>query len=598
MLKYYFFLSVFWVFLSVNGQSVLRYNKDSFTFKQLNDTLKVANREDGTYQQFLQLYLKKAKKEQHTKHLFEAYYKLSGYEVDPQKAHSYTDSLLNIAQKLPDAYYVRALQTKATNYYYQKDYINSLNYELQALHKINKEKEPYAYYKSIYSVGLVYFHIQEYDKAYRYFNQARVYYQKSTDYSHVQGYFNALYREAFALYYLNNYAESTQLLQTGLNKKNLLRADDVTYKLAYFNYVLALNRYRQKNYTESIALLKNQINVIASNNDFANLATVYYYMGLNYQQLNSKDEAVAYFKKTDAIFKDYNYSNPEVKDAYTYLINYYKEQTNLTQQLFYTNQLINVTQFLQQEYKQLNKILHHKFDTKELLAAKADLEKELQKQNAFTSYLAGGAVLIVLFLGGMVLYNNRKKHRYLENYNALLKKLNIQTAQNTVTDPIYQVVPLKQLNNLSADEWTKYQGIPQKQTKAKVKNIISKKLWNDLTNWIDTFEKEEQFLQALTLNDLVNQWQINRTYISSYINQTKGKQFTQYLNDLRINYFLKVSATDKKWYFLKIEAIAEALGFSNARSFSKAFEKSTKMPISFYLKKETSKRLVDKQLHS
>lgn len=598
MLKYYFFLSVFWVFLSVNGQSVLRYNKDSFTFKQLNDTLKVANREDGTYQQFLQLYLKKAKKEQHTKHLFEAYYKLSGYEADPQKAHSYTDSLLNIAQKLPDAYYVRALQTKATNYYYQKDYINSLNYELQALHKINKEKEPYAYYKSIYSVGLVYFHIQEYDKAYRYFNQARVYYQKSTDYSHVQGYFNALYREAFALYYLNNYAESTQLLQTGLNKKNLLRADDVTYKLAYFNYVLALNRYRQKNYTESIALLKNQINVIASNNDFANLATVYYYMGLNYQQLNSKDEAVAYFKKTDAIFKDYNYSDPEVKDAYTYLINYYKEQTNLTQQLFYTNQLINVTQFLQQEYKQLNKILHHKFDTKELLAAKADLEKELQKQNAFTSYLAGGAVLIVLFLGGMVLYNNRKKHRYLENYNALLKKLNIQTAQNTVTDPIYQVVPLKQLNNLSADEWTKYQGIPQKQTKAKVKNIISKKLWNDLTNWIDTFEKEEQFLQALTLNDLVNQWQINRTYISNYINQAKGKQFTEYLNDLRINYFLKVSATDKKWYFLKIEAIAEALGFSSARSFSKAFEKNTKMSISFYLKKGTSKRLIDKQLHS
>ena len=219
MLKYYFFLSVFWVFLSVNGQSVLRYNKDSFTFKQLNDTLKVANREDGTYQQFLQLYLEKAKKEQHTKHLFEAYYKLSGYEADPQKAHSYTDSLLNIAQKLPDAYYVRALQTKATNYYYQKDYINSLNYELQALHKINKEKEPYAYYKSIYSVGLVYFYIQEYNKAYRYFNQARVYYQESTDYSHVQGYFNALYREAFALYYLNNYAESTQLLQTGLNKK-------------------------------------------------------------------------------------------------------------------------------------------------------------------------------------------------------------------------------------------------------------------------------------------------------------------------------------------------------------------------------------------
>src|SRR5690606_1316754 len=150
--------------------------------------------------------------------------------------------------------------TKATNYYYEKDYINSLKYELQALYKINKEKEPYAYYKSIYGIGLVYFHIQEYDKAYHYFNRARVYYQKSTDYSHVQGYFNSSYREAFALYYLNNYAESTDLIQTGLNKKNLLKPKDVAYKISYFNYVLALNMYREKHYTESIALLKDQIN--------------------------------------------------------------------------------------------------------------------------------------------------------------------------------------------------------------------------------------------------------------------------------------------------------------------------------------------------
>src|SRR5690606_25918102 len=514
MLKYYFFLGIFWVFFSVNGQSVLRYNEDSFTFKQLNDTLNVANREDGTYQSFLQLYLNKAKKEQHTEHLFEAYYRFSGYEPSAKIAHIYTDTLFDVAKKLPEFYYIRALQTKATNYYYEKDYINSLKYELQALHKINKEKEPYAYYKSIYSIGLVYFHIQEYDKAYHYFNQARVYYQESTDYSHVQGYFNSLYREAFALYYLNNYAESTNLIQTGLNKKNLLRADDVAYKLSYFNYVLALNMYREKHYTESVALLKNQIDAIGSKNDFANLATLYYYMGLNYQQLNNKENAVVYFKKTDAIFKDHKYSNPEIKEAYTYLINHYRTQNNVNEELFYTNRMIEVMQYLQKEYQSLSGTLHYKFDIQELLADKERLEKDLNKQGIFTLYiaLAGGIIALLLFV--IAIRNSRKKRMYLKNYNNLLKERSVQQEPDTVeNDELYNMVTINQTEELAAYQWAQYSETVAETEETKENNPFSKKIWDELTQRITTFEEEKQFLRCITLNDLVAEWNTNRTYI-------------------------------------------------------------------------------------
>lgn len=597
MLKYYFFSGLFWVFFSVNGQSVLRYNEDSFTFKQLNDTLNVANREDGTYQLFLQLYLNKAKKEQHTEHLFEAYYRLSGYEPSAKIAHIYTDTLFDVAKKLPEFYYIRALQTKATNYYYEKDYINSLKYELQALHKINKEKEPYAYYKSIYSIGLVYFHIQEYGKAYHYFNQARVYYQESTDYSHVQGYFNSLYREAFALYYLNNYAESTDLIQTGLNKKNLLRADDVTYKLSYFNYVLALNMYREKHYTESVALLKNQIDVIVSNNDFANLATLYYYMGLNYQQLNNKENAVVYFKKTDAIFKDHNYSNPEIKEAYTYLIDHYRKQNNVNQELFYTNRMIEVMQYLQREYQSLSGTLHYKFDIQGLQADKERLEKDLNKQGIFTLYiaLAGGIIALLLFV--IAIRNSRKKRMYLKNYNNLLKERSVQQEPDTVeNDELYNMVTINQTEELAAYQWAQYSETVAETEETKENNPFSKKIWDELTQRVTTFEEEKQFLRCITLNDLVAEWNTNRTYISKYINQTKGKQFPDYLNDLRVDYFLKASVTDKKWNKLKIEAIAQKLGFTSARSFSSAFLKKTKVSPSFYLKKEKEKEsLKEKQ---
>ena len=53
----------------------------------------------------------------------------------------------------------------------------------------------------MYNICLVYFHIQEYLKAYSHFNQARTYFEKESSYDHIQGYFNSLYREAFTLYY-------------------------------------------------------------------------------------------------------------------------------------------------------------------------------------------------------------------------------------------------------------------------------------------------------------------------------------------------------------------------------------------------------------
>ena len=582
MLKYYFFLGLFLVFFSVKGQPVLKYNDDSFTFKQLNDSLNVANRENGTYQLFLQLYLNKAKKEQHTEHLFEAYYRFSSYEPSAKIAHAYTDSLFIVAKKLPEFYYIRALQAKATNYYYEKDYINSLKYELLALDKIDKEKEPYAYYKSIYSIGLVYFYIQEYQKAYHYFNQARVYYQTGKDYNHVQGYFNSLYREAFALYYLNRQAESTALLQTGLDKKGLLNSDDAVYKIPYFNYVLALNQYHEKHYTESIVLLTDQIDAIALKNDFANLATLYYYIGLNYQQLNNKEDAVAYFIKTDAIFKDHKYSNPEIKDAYTYLIDYYREQKNVNQELFYTNRMIDVMQYLQKEYRSLSGTLHYKFDTQGLLTDKQRLEKSLSKQGTFTFYItiAGGVIALILLF--IAVRNNRKKRMYLKNYNNLLKERSVQHELPVVENKQTYTVAVDQSKDFSTYQWTQYSETEE----TKENNTINKKIWDELTLRIRVFEENNEFLKGISLNDLAAEWNSNRTYISKYINQTKGKQFTDYLNDLRIEYFLKASATDKKWNKLKIDAIAKKLGFTSARSFSTAFTKRTEISPSFYLNKE------------
>src|SRR5690606_15731466 len=187
--------------------------------------------------------------------------------------------------------------------------------------------------------------------------------------------------------------------------------------------------------------------------------------------------------------------------------------------------------------------------------------------------------------------NSRKKRMYLKNYNNLLKERSVQQETATVeNDGRYNMATINQTEELAAYQWTQYSETVAETEETKENNPFSKKIWDELTQRVTTFEEEKQFLRCINLNDLVAEWNTNRTYISKYINQTKGKQFPDYLNDLRVDYFLKASVTDKKWNKLKIETIAQKLGFTSARSFSSAFIKKTKVSRpSFYLKKEKEK---------
>ena len=582
MLKIYLSILLFAVFVKANAQTSFNYDEDDFTFEQLNDSLNNNITGESKYKLFLKLYLNKAKKQKNNIHLFEAYYKTSGITNIPYEFHAYADSLLIIAKVLPKDYYIRALQSKATAYYFEKDYINSLNYELKALNALDKEKEPYAYYKGIYGIGLVYFHVQEYEKSYQYFNKARIFFEKPVQYSYTQGYINSIYREAFALYYLNRYKESNALINIGLSNTNQLEPDDLYYKDPYLYYVQALNLYQEKNYIKSIESLKNNVAIIAENDDFANEATAYFYLGLNYLHLNQKENAIVYFKKINDIFNKHNYSNPEIKDAYTYLISYYREQKKTEEELYYTNQLLKVMKLLQTEYKSLVGTLHNNFDIKTLIADKKHLENNLNKQNTLTSILIFVGITIVITLLLITIHNYRKRKEFLKNYNDLLKQREPLPIQESA-DESYPIVsnstnPLA----INIDEWGKY--ILPVINDVKDTHIVDDKILKELTAHLNAFEKNYLFLNKdINLNDLANQWNTNRTYLSQFINSYKEKSFIDYLNSLRIAYFLDKVDTDKKWTKYKIQAIAELLGFSSARSFSGAFMKSTGMSPSFYL---------------
>jgi len=582
MVRIYIFLNIFLVIFVANSQSSLKFNEDDFTLNQLNDSLEDKDTASKEYLSFLNLYLQKAKQQNNNTHLFEAYDKLYGIAHSSENIHAYADSLLAVSKQLPKNYYIRSLQSKATAFYFEKDYINSLSYELKILNEINKTHNTYEYYKSMYNIGLVYFHIQEYEKAYSHFKEARTYFEREDSYNHLQGYFNSLYREAFTLYYLQRNKESTALINIGLSKMNLLKADDFEFKTPYFNYVLGLNLFQEKQYQKSIELLKANVSTIAANDDFANEATIYYYMALNYWHLNNKEQAVVFFKKIDTIFKNHNYSNPEIKDAYTYLINHYRDQNDVKEELHYTNQLLDVMKYLQVEYKQLAGTLHNTIDVKTLINDKERLENDLNNKSLYNRYFTIIGIAIALCLIIITIYNYRKRKEFLKNYNDLLKQREPLPIQES-TDESYPIVsnstnPLE----INVNEWGKY--ILPVINDVKDTPVVDDKILKELVAHLNAFEKNHLFLNKdINLNDLANQWNTNRTYLSQFINSYKEKSFIDYLNSLRIAYFLDKVDTDKKWTKYKIQAIAEQLGFSSARTFSSAFMKSTGMSPSFYL---------------
>ncbi|MDE1205393.1 helix-turn-helix domain-containing protein [Tenacibaculum sp. LAR 2:5] len=80
-----------------------------------------------------------------------------------------------------------------------------------------------------------------------------------------------------------------------------------------------------------------------------------------------------------------------------------------------------------------------------------------------------------------------------------------------------------------------------------------------------------------------------QNYLSKIINHFKKESFSNYLNNLRIEYIVHRLKEDKVLRKFTIRTIADEAGFNNAESFSKAFFKAKGIKPSYFLK-ELEKR--------
>jgi AraC-like DNA-binding protein len=358
----------------------------------------------------------------------------------------------------------------------------------------------------------------------------------------LSGIYNRIKKPELALYYINRFLKK-------------MKNDDPYYK--YFLLNMGISYHIQNNYLKSNLVLDKSISLLQKDKIY--LAINYYYRGENVLKdekniLKSKE----YFEKVDSILITTNEFTSILRNNYINLIEISKKLKDDKKQLYYLNRLIDIDEKLNRKNNILKENINHNYNIPHLLSQKENVIAKINKEKQ-VSIGIGFIIFIGLLLTFFYLLKTKKEKQLSdERFHVLMKQPNSEPIQN---------------NLITEENKTKSFDLP---------TSIAK----DLLQKLSRFENEQGYLELnLKLNDLTVKFDTNSSYLSKTINQYKNKNFSQYLNDLRISYAIKKLKTDKKFRKYTIKAIAEETGFSNSESFAKAFYNNTGLQPSFFIKK-------------
>lgn len=174
-------------------------------------------------------------------------------------------------------------------------------------------------------------------------------------------------------------------------------------------------------------------------------------------------------------------------------------------------------------------------------------------------------VLIILFFGltGMVIFYFRKKRK--KDYKRFKQILKEAEHRKSRTE-----------SSTDADLLSK--------TGAGSKELIKKETEEMLLERLELFEKNMDFLDSdISLSSIAGRFKTNTKYLSYVINKHKKKDFSTYINELKIHYIIEKIENDPKYRSYKISYLAKECKFSSHSKFTTTFKAVTGLSPSLFL---------------
>lgn len=562
--RYYYFFILF-CFCSVlfgQNQSVQSNDYKKWSLKELLFSIDSGLLSEQTKDTYTEYYLQKAKKLKSKPDIITGYKKKVGNAASYFLKLKYADSLYQIGMQyndaavIGDAYYLMAYAEIL-----EKNYPQALKFSLKSVDYLEELDDQYTLNKVKGLIGNSYYHLEEYEKAYTIFDATAKYHLANVEqnYNHRVRYAMNLYSLSKTAFQLKKYDTVQKYLQRGYTHVLTLKTHDQPQERSYLLLTEGMLEHVRKKYNRSDSLLSVSLPELIKHNDFANEHLIYLYQGKNLWEKGNPDQAMAYFMRIDSLYQGKNFMNKELSEAYTYLIEAFKEKKDIKQQLHFTNTLLKISSESKYSNHKLTNYLHSNFDKKELEASRLKLEKELTATKSLT--VLAYIIATICLLGFSIYYFvNRKKQQELQSkYNRLIN--------DGLVIPL-KVEPLKDkiLSDYIIDDTVQND----------VSEIILKKL--------KKFEEELGFLTKISLEDLAVRVSTNRTTLSKLLNHHHDG-YSKYINTLRINYAVKkIASSDSKLHLLTTDALAEEFGFGNSKSFSSTFKAMTGMSVMDFIK--------------
>ncbi|WP_299210517.1 helix-turn-helix domain-containing protein [uncultured Dokdonia sp.] len=528
------------------------------TLESKNDTL--------TIKLYAEAFLLKAKKENNIIKKADAYYMLADMFTRTSKneqALVYADSIITITKDKNDYNYpAKAHLLKAKILGSQSNFQDSMNELAEANNYANTNENEDQQYQIKYFIAILKNNLGQNEESLKLFKSVVEYYEKKylENKEHENEYIRSLYAYGSVLNTLEKY-DSVQKINDKAIHLSLKTKDS-----SYYNRLLlssAAVHYNKKEYKSSLDSIRKLQKLSSSKkSDDATNNTINFFLGRTFYKQKKVDSSLHYLLKVDSFAFKNNFFFPSIRENYELLIQHYKKEENIEKQLFYIDRLLLVDSILDNDVKYLSSHINEEYSKPNLILEKQQIIESLEKNNITKIVVLVILSVFVLLLMIIIIRNKKKQKIYQKRFQELLE--NKKSSETTTTK--------------------------EKETQSIIENEpkdigISEIIVNDILKNLEKFEENNDFLQAsISVASLSKRFKTNSKYLSKVINVHKDKSFSNYINELRINYVieeLKVNSTFRRY---TIRAIANEIGFNTTEAFSKSFYKTTGIYPSFFMK--------------
>lgn len=517
--------------------------------------------------ELISFYIEKSKKDRNNEALFYAYRYASISKQYPINL-KYADSALVTSQKSESKKLILEGYLNRGNINMAEEFYEKALNDILVANKLSQESgNEYIYNKTIYYIAQNKIYLGQYEDANKELVVCLKYFKNNLQNKTSLG-------KNYEVYYiyslmtlidsntkLGKYEENKPLLNEAFQ---YLQQNKLSQYVPYFITSEGITAYYVKDYNTAISKFSEAIRLY---NDQWEHNTEVFYLGLSYWYTGKRKLAIQYLEEIDKHYEKTKKLDPQFRPAYEILIKYYNSTGDVKKQLEYINKLMFLDKSYEKNYKYLYQRIVKEYDTKKLISEKNRLESTAKNQRViFFS-------LIVLLLGGILIYAFRiqkEKQVYKKRFDEIIAQQSQIKREEEIT--IHQL-PHEFIK--PAFDYEFYNKIPGLNP-VFVENILDQ---------LEVFENENKFLDSQVSQKLLSEnFGTNSTYFSKIINTYKGKNFTLYINDLRLDYIIEHLRNDVKYVNKDVKELATISGFSNAENFSDNFRRKFNLKPSVFIK--------------